>query len=111
MRGGNTRGYTGIAQSQQKIRFGPDRDLTRIVSKENIRAALGGHSRDNSEEGILPPPSKPMRSDQDAVTNSGLTVLQTFNTHMFPRKENRKGTPVGAWVGAPKTRNVTGEFY
>lgn len=109
MRGGNTRGYTGIPQSQQRIRFGPDRDLTRIVSKENIRAALGGHSRDNSEEGALPPPSRPMRSDQDAVTTSGVAVLQTFNTHMFPRKANRKGTPVGAWVGARKSRNTTGE--
>ncbi|EUC50541.1 hypothetical protein COCMIDRAFT_32063 [Bipolaris oryzae ATCC 44560] len=111
MRGGNTRGYTGIPQSQQRIRFGPDRDLTRIVSKENIRAALGGHSRDNSEEGDLPPLSRPVCSNQDAVANSGVTVLQTFNTHMFPRKKTRNGTPVGAWVGAPKNRNATGESY
>ncbi|KAH7561734.1 hypothetical protein J3E72DRAFT_236413 [Bipolaris maydis] len=111
MRGGNARGCTSIPQSQQRMRFGPDRDLTRIVSKENIRAALGGHSRDNSEEVGLPPPSRPMRSDQDAVTDSGVTVLQTFNTHMFPRKKNRKGTPVGAWVGAPKNRSTTGESY
>jgi hypothetical protein len=64
--------------------------VMRIVSKENIRAALGGTSPDVStedlNEGSIPPVPSRMGSPQ---------VLQTYNTHMFPRKDQCNGMPRG----------------
>jgi hypothetical protein len=56
--------------------------VMRIVSKENIRAALGNTSPDASTEdlnaGTVPPVPSRTRSPP---------VLQAYNTHMFPRKD------------------------
>jgi hypothetical protein len=82
-------------------------DLSRIVSRENIRAALGGISRESSTERLAPPLplAEPVRS------LSSQKSLQTFNTHLFPRRDERKGTPVGGWIAADKTRFESGGSY
>ena len=56
--------------SQQNV--GP-----RIISKENIRAALGGLSRETSEESL--------QEVEHRTRRLGDEPLNTFNTHMFPR--------------------------
>lgn len=65
----------------------------RIISKENIRAHLSV-SREGSEEDLR-------KVDDDDVhsiaSTSASRPLKTFNSHMFPRQD-RKGTPVGAWL-------------
>jgi hypothetical protein len=64
--------------------------VMRIVSKENIRAALGSTSPDASTEdlnaGTVPPMPSRTRSPP---------VLQAYNTHMFPRKDQSHGMPRG----------------
>ncbi|USP76100.1 hypothetical protein yc1106_03374 [Curvularia clavata] len=97
-----------ISHPQQRERSASNRSAARIVSKENIRAALGGHSRDSSVEDV--PLVQCIETDQDqcSYAPSGGLKLQTYNTHMFPRGDRRKGTPVGGWVGAPGGRNTTG---
>jgi hypothetical protein len=64
--------------------------VMRIVSKENIRAALGNTSPDASTEdlnaGTVPP--VPLRTKSPPV-------LQAYNTHMFPRKDQSHGMPRG----------------
>lgn len=66
---------------------GTEREMMRIVSKENIRAALGGLTPKSSIE------------DLRARTNAPTRVaspprLETYNSHMFPRKDLRPG---GSW--------------
>jgi hypothetical protein len=64
--------------------------VMRIVSKENIRAALGNTSPDASTEdlnaGTVPP--VPLRTRSPPV-------LQAYNTHMFPRRDQSHGMPRG----------------
>lgn len=63
----------------------------RIVSKENIRAHLGHISRDISEESLQ------IVKQQDVEAKS-TTKLTAYNKHLFPRRPDRKGTPVGEWM-------------
>ncbi|CAA9961988.1 Casc1 N domain containing protein [Pyrenophora teres f. maculata] len=106
----SSKGYFNNSGPQQAKRNESERSVPRIVSKKNIRAALGGYSRDSSAEDLTLPPSIPMIQGPARAVSPGGTRLQTFNTNLFPRKEERKGTPVGAWVGTEKTR-PTGPSY
>jgi hypothetical protein len=75
--------------SRQPVREEVDNEVFRIVSRENIRQALGGISRESSNEQLVEP----------ARTMSPVKQqLKPYNTHLFPRKDERKGVPVGAWV-------------
>ncbi|KAF1846509.1 uncharacterized protein K460DRAFT_125224 [Cucurbitaria berberidis CBS 394.84] len=66
--------------------------MTRIVSKENIRAALDGISRESSTENLAPPvPKLPNVEGLTRTMSPNGIKLHTYNTHLFPRK----GTPVG----------------
>jgi hypothetical protein len=81
-------------RSRQPVRGdAEDSEVYRIVSRENIRAALGGVSRESSIEDLVPqkPFADPMRTMSPVKQ-----PLDTYNTHLFPRK----GTPVGGWVNA-----------
>jgi hypothetical protein len=73
-----------------------EREVTRIVSKENIQAALRGFSRESLIEEV------PVQSKCFAAPSRTTTPikhqLQTYNTHLFPRKDERRGTPVNEWV-------------
>ncbi|KAF2248877.1 hypothetical protein BU26DRAFT_594610 [Trematosphaeria pertusa] len=83
----------GAARSEQLHNEEPLRPLgPRIVSKENIRAHLGGLSREASEEDLRKVHERERTAR--AMTASPPTTLRTYNSHMFPRK----GTPVGAWM-------------
>ncbi|CAO2654972.1 Nn.00g117050.m01.CDS01 [Neocucurbitaria sp. VM-36] len=84
-----SRGHASSSRPQQLVRH-ESHAMTRIVSKENIRAALGGISRESSAEELAPPVPKLayMEGNARKMSPSG-TKLQTYNTHMFPRK----GTP------------------
>jgi hypothetical protein len=69
--------------------------MLRIVSKENIRAALGGISRESSAEDLVPP----MPFAEPVRTASPMRhQLQPYNTHMFPRKDELEGTLVDGWL-------------
>lgn len=92
-------------RSRQLMREAANPEVSRIVSKENIRAALGGISRDGSSEDLLV--GEPVRPPVPAVQIVSARPLRTYNSHLFPRKDERKGTPVGEWVKG-KTR---GERY
>jgi len=65
-------------------------DISRIVSKENIRAALGGLTPKSSAESLATP-KPPVRM----MSPGGVMKLQTFNANLFPRKEEERGAPVG----------------
>ena len=69
--------------------------MLRIVSRENIRNALGDLSRESSCEELAPP--KAVLDPAHAISPVK-QQLRTFNSHLFPRKDERKGTPVGEWV-------------
>jgi hypothetical protein len=88
-----------------------EHDISRIVSKENIRSALGANSRDSSAEDLTLPPSLPMHHVPSRTLSPGGTKLQTFNTNLFPRKAKQKGTPVGEWVGTDGSKYAAGEPY
>ncbi|RAR09353.1 hypothetical protein DDE82_001865 [Stemphylium lycopersici] len=99
------------SRPEQGLHNGPGRSMARIVSKENIRSALGRTSRDSSAEDLSLPPSIPMIYGPSLKMKPGAPKLQTYNANLFPRREERAGTPVGAWVGAPKSRNTTEKSY
>ncbi|KAH7395267.1 hypothetical protein DE146DRAFT_721670 [Phaeosphaeria sp. MPI-PUGE-AT-0046c] len=83
-------------RSRQAAQEDNEHEVYRIVSRENIRGALGNLSRESSMESIVQPKSL----DGPAPETSPVKQqLQTYNTHLFPRKDQRKGTPVGEWVG------------
>jgi hypothetical protein len=88
-----------------------EHDISRIVSKENIRSALGANSRDSSAEDLTLPPAIPMLYGPTRTFSPGGTKLQTYNTNLFPRKEERKGTPVGGWVSTDRSRYAAGGPY
>lgn len=71
-------------------------EVLRIVSRDNIRSALGDLSRESSMESLAGPMSV---EELDRGVSPIKQQLQTYNTHLFPRKDERKGTPVGNWVG------------
>jgi hypothetical protein len=82
-------------RSRRPLREDDEHEVFRIVSRENIRTALSGLSRESSAEELaahqpFPEPARTMSPMQPH--------LQTYNTHMFPRRDERKGTPVGAWI-------------
>jgi hypothetical protein len=88
--------YIQNPRSRQLMREVTEREVTRIVSKENIHAALQGLSRVSLiEEDFVH--SKPVTAPS-RTTMPMKHQLQTYNTHLFPRNEERKGTPVGGWV-------------
>jgi hypothetical protein len=81
-------------RSRQPVRGdAEDSEVYRIVSRENIRAALGDVSRESSAEDLVP--QKPF-ADSARTMSPMKQPLNTFNTHLFPRKS----TPVGGWVNA-----------
>jgi hypothetical protein len=75
-----------------------DGEVYRIVSRENIRAALGGISRESSTEDLAP--QKPF-ADPARTMSPVKPQLATYNTHLFPRKE----TTVGGWANAKSDKN------
>jgi hypothetical protein len=74
------------------------------VSKDNIRAAL---REESSFEELAP--REPFAAPVRMMTPGG--SLPTHNSNLFPRREQRKGTPVGAWVGGNKGRLAAGGAY
>jgi hypothetical protein len=85
--------------------------MARIVSKENIRSALGGISADVSTEDLTLAPTTSMVEGPSRTMSPGGTKLQAYNTNLFPRMENRKGTPVGGWIGGSQGRYNDGRSY
>lgn len=61
---------------------GAEREMMRIVSKENIRAALGGLTPESSIEDIRARTKRPTRV-------ASPPRLEAYNSHMFPRKDRR----------------------
>jgi hypothetical protein len=68
-----------------------DNEIYRIVSRENIRAELGGDYPDSSAEDLVAQQPFP---ELVRTMSPMKQQLQTYNTHLFPRK----GTPVGDWI-------------
>lgn len=97
-------------RSRQLLREERDHEVFRIVSRENIRTALGSLTRESSTEELAPPKfvAEPARTMSPMKH-----PLQTYNTHLFPRKDERKGTPVGERVkgDAEKGRYDPGGAY
>jgi hypothetical protein len=79
-------------RSRQPLREdGADNEVYRIVSRENIRAGLADVSPDSSAEDLVTRQPLP---DPVRMMSPMKQQLQTYNTHLFPRK----GTPVGEWI-------------
>jgi hypothetical protein len=97
-------------RSRLPLREDNEHEVFRIVSRENIRTALGGLSRESSTEELAPPKPglEPVRTMIPMQQQ-----LQTYNTHMFPRKDERRGTPVGGWIkgGGDEGRVEAGGSY
>lgn len=104
----NSGGHVKVPRPQQVGRNESERSIASIVSKENIRSALRD-SRDSSAEDLVLPPPIPMT--QIRSTSPGGTNLRTYNANLFPRREERKGTPVGAWVRTDRNRPTAGASY
>lgn len=100
----STRGYVDCARPTQQYANIEIRNISRIVSKENIRAALGSDSRESSAEELVPPLPPQYAAGSTMATSSKGPRLPTYNTHLFPRRNERKGTPVGPWVGGGTKR-------
>ncbi|KZM25493.1 uncharacterized protein EKO05_0008951 [Ascochyta rabiei] len=60
-------------------------EMTRIVSRENIRAALGDLSQESSMEDLKAHPAARAKNAPSRVASP--PRLETYNTHMFPRKD------------------------
>jgi hypothetical protein len=76
-------------RSRQSVREdAADGEVYRIVSRENIRAALGGISCESSTENLAP--QKPF-ADPARTMSPTKQQLTTYNMHLFPRK----ATPMG----------------
>lgn len=83
-------------RSRRPVPEDNEHEVFRIVSRENIRSALGNLSRESSMESLaLSKSLEELVREMSPVKQH----LQTYNTHLFPRKEERNGTPVGEWVG------------
>jgi hypothetical protein len=107
----SNRGHVSGSRAHQLVRDESDHSIHRIVSKENIRSALGANSRDSSTEYLTLPPPLPMLHGPSRTFSPGGTKLQTYNTNLFPRKDERKSTPVGGWVGTDRSRHAAGGPY
>jgi hypothetical protein len=97
-------------RSRQPLRGEEDHDVFRIVSRDNIRAALSVLTRESSAEEL----TSAMPANEIGRTMSPMKQpLQTYNTHLFPRKDERKDTPVGEWVKqeADRARYDAGGAY
>ncbi|KAH9882053.1 hypothetical protein J1614_001225 [Plenodomus biglobosus] len=86
------------------------RSITRIVSKANIRAAIGDVSREGSTEDLVPPVPVLYADGPTRTASPGGSKLHTYNTHLFPRKE-RKDAALGSRVNAKGQRYETGGQY
>ncbi|KAF2855749.1 hypothetical protein T440DRAFT_535908 [Plenodomus tracheiphilus IPT5] len=86
------------------------RNVTRIVSKANIRAAIGSVSREGSIEDLALPVRMPYADGPARTLSPGGSKLHTYNTHLFPRKE-RKDTSLGAWAVEHGKRYEAGGQY
>lgn len=102
-------GYVNNTRHQQLVNE-TARDMARIVSKENICAALGDISRESLIE-ELPSPTPLQCIDGPTRTMSPGGRLHTYNTHLFPRRNERKGTPVGGWIVERKKWSEAGGLY
>jgi hypothetical protein len=106
----SVRGHVEGSHAQQVVRDEAE-SMSRIVSKENIRAALGRMSRGSSVEDLDPPmPMRSVPSPERTMSPDGVK-LATYNTHLFPRKEDRKGTPVGDWITKTRKHYEGGRTY
>jgi hypothetical protein len=85
--------------------------MARIVSKENIRSVLGSISAEASTEDLALFPTASIVDGPSRTMSPGGTKLRAYNTNLFPRREERKGTPVGAWVGGKQSRHNDGRSY
>jgi hypothetical protein len=96
--------HVAKSRSEQLRRNKGAPELSHIVSKDNIRAAL---REESSFEELAP--REPFAAPVRMMTPGG--SLPTHNSNLFPRREQRKGTPVGAWVGGNKGRLAAGGAY
>lgn len=111
VRQNSTRDYVSGFRPQQLVRDESDRNIARIVSKENIRSVLRHNSLNSSAEDLTQPPPVSFLPGRKRTASPGGTRLQTYNANLFPRREERKGTPVGGRVGAEKKRDAPGGSY
>lgn len=73
----------------------------RIVSKENIRGHLSNISRDISEDSL----------EVVKKSDTSTTRLTPYNKNLFPRHDERKGTPMTGWMGGARGEvSSQGEF-
>jgi hypothetical protein len=111
VRQNSTRDYVSGFRPQQLVRDESDRNIARIVSKENIRSVLRHNSLNSSAEDLTQPPPVSFLPGHNRTASPGGTRLQTYNANLFPRREERKGTPVGGRVGTEKKRDAPGGSY
>lgn len=62
--------------------------MFRIVSRENIRAALGNSSSESSTDELVPP--KKSFSEQANVMSPNKHQLRTYNSHLFPKRRDSR---------------------
>ncbi|CBX93915.1 hypothetical protein LEMA_P035890.1 [Plenodomus lingam JN3] len=86
------------------------RSVTRIVSKANIRAAIGNVSHEGSREDLPLPPPLPLTETHARSFSPGGSRLHTYNTHLFPRKERRGGLLGVRAVGQGRRGGSGGAF-
>ncbi|KAH7069084.1 hypothetical protein BKA63DRAFT_422155 [Paraphoma chrysanthemicola] len=80
-------GKASHARSRHVVGSEDDHDMLRIVSKENIRAKLDHVPRESSAESLVPPQAF---VESARIASPMRHHLQPYNTHMFPRKDERK---------------------
>ncbi|KAJ4350702.1 hypothetical protein N0V95_004488 [Ascochyta clinopodiicola] len=68
-------------------------EMTRIVSRENIRAALGDLSPESSMEDLWAQSAARAKKTPSRVASP--PRLEAYNTHMFPRKDARQNEDLG----------------
>ncbi|KAF1919954.1 hypothetical protein BDU57DRAFT_405855, partial [Ampelomyces quisqualis] len=80
---------------RQHQRRDSEQEVFRIVSRENIRMALGDVSPESSTEHLVQPKSfvEPVHT-----MDPNKQPLQTYNTHLFPKGDERKGSQGGGDV-------------
>ncbi|KAI8942628.1 hypothetical protein NX059_000682 [Plenodomus lindquistii] len=100
-----------VSKSQPEQEVGPgSRNVTRIVSKANIRAAIGDVSREGSTEDLPLPAPMPYAAGPARALSPGGSKLHTYNTHLFPRKE-RKDNSLGTVAAGSGSRYEAGGQY
>jgi hypothetical protein len=73
-------------RTRQLMREANEREARHIISREHIRAALGSISRESLVEDSA---SSRTLAEPVRTTTPMRQQLQTFNTHLFPRKDER----------------------